>query len=544
MVRIHAAYFPAGDEFSLVVSSTRFFHPHIGEWFSHGFSGYFSPYPDLSLPNSNFLRPVANITYFLDSVVFGRHWSYYLWGNYLIEMALVVTVWYLARICFRLPAPVSLLITISAALSQAFSYQAIFRPSFAFDLLGALWALLALLSLLRQHWLLAWLFVLLAVLTKESAYYVAVAASAATLLLLWRLPLVQKFSRSAAYLVPLLLVVVLRKLDFEGGQGVYVLNELAGANPVKRIVLSLTHWPYLLPGEQHVFAFSAHNLFSLLLTATIWILLLILCVHALRGDRNAVALNELLTEPSVANTRILIIFLAGSLLLPLGLDLGPRFGASTTPLLFLCLGNLAATVQRSLLVKVVSIVVLAVTFIADAASFVDALTGSPMHREQALWARSRNMVDLLSREQEPVVFLVGDATESFSSPYFVQRFAGYHGTIVPVSNLGVGDCPREELTVTPESDSVYYIHSVDACGGNRLSGTFHMTAGPIRTFIRLLPQANVTYSARKGGWKDGQFSSEDLDIRIAPKIPSFAIVYPVSEKASSLVRISSASSKP
>lgn len=539
-VRIRPAYYPTGDEFSLLVHSTRFFQPTAVDWFRHGFSGYFSPYPDLSLPYSNFLRPVANFTYFLQSFLFGRHWADYLLGSYVCETALVVTVWYLARVCLKLPAPLSLLITVSAVFSPAFGYQAIFRPSFAFDLLGALWALLALAALLRRHGGAAWMFVLLAVLTKESAYYVALAACAATLLLLWEMRPVQRFVRAAAFLLPLLFAVVLRKLDFPGGQGAYVLNETAAGNPVKRLLLALTHWPYILPGEQHIFAVSAHNLFALFLTAGIWVLLLVFCVGALRRNRGVPAVHQAATYVGETNVRVLLIFFAGSLLLPLALDLGPRFGASTFPLLLLCLGT-AATTRLAPLGRWAAVGILAITLLADAGALAATLTGSGLRREQALWARSRNMIDLLRQEREPVVFLVGDASESFSSPVSVQRFAGYGGTLVPLSNLGIGPCPREQLIVQPEPGAVYAIHSVapESCGGNSLGATFFVTSGPLHTFTRHLPQATVTYDAHGGGWKDGQFLATDLDLRITPQVPAFAIVYPASENSPALLQATS-----
>ena len=384
---------------------------------------------------------------------------------------------------------------------------------------------------------------LLAVLTKESAYYVAPAACAAAWILQRGRGPAGRLSRAAAYLVPLLFAVLLRKLDFPGGQGAYVLNEAAGGSPVKKLLLAATHWPYMLPGEQHIFAFSAHNLLALSLTGAIWILLLVICAGALRRNRGNPAVSDGPTLLPAVNVQVLLIFFVGSLLLPLALDLGPRFGASTFPLLFLCLGTAATapTNRPAPLLSWAAIAVLAITLVADAGALLEALSGSAFHREQALWARSRNMVDLLSRERQPVVFLAGDASESFSSPTYVQRFAGYRGTVVPLSNLGVGHCAHEQLTVRPEPGSVYAIHLVapESCGGNSLGATFHTTPGPLHAFTRTLPQATVRYDAHGGGWKDGQFSAKDLEMRIFPKIPAFAIVYPVSEDSPALLEVTS-----
>jgi hypothetical protein len=55
-------YFPTGDFFSILVSST----PHSGdvaffEWFSSGYSSYFNPYPEFVVPYTNFIRPITNL---------------------------------------------------------------------------------------------------------------------------------------------------------------------------------------------------------------------------------------------------------------------------------------------------------------------------------------------------------------------------------------------------------------------------------------------------------------------------------------------------
>ena len=274
--RIRLAYSPAGDEFSLLAHSARVFHPQPGEWLLHGFSGYFSPYPDLSLPYSNFIRPMANVTYFAQSLLFGRHWSLYLLGSYAIAAALVGTGWFLARVCLRLRPSLALLATASCAFSPAFNYLVVFRPSFAFDLLGGLFALLVLSTLLRSRWLAAWLLVWCAVFTKESAYYAAPAACIAVFLLQSKLPAARRLLSASLYLLPLACILILRRLDFAGVQGVYVLNRASGTGPVGRALLGLTHWPYVLPGPGRV------RVFAMGMTGIVWCLLLLVAFEAVQ----------------------------------------------------------------------------------------------------------------------------------------------------------------------------------------------------------------------------------------------------------------------
>ncbi len=531
-------YFPAGDEFSLLVHSTRFFHPQPLQWFRHGFAGYFEPYPDLSLPYSNFLRPMANVTYWIESLVFGEGWSSYLLGNYLIVACLVATVWTIAWRFLRLPALVALAVTAAAAVCPAISYQAVLRPSFAFDLEGALWALLAIPSLVRRRWWLAGLFVTLALLTKETAYYAAPAAAAACFFLLRGEPLLRRSLPSLAYLLPLFCVFLLRRFDFPQGQGVYVLNETAGNSTVKRVILAGTHWPYTLPGEQHIFERSVHNLAALLLTLACWWLVGLFALRAFRARRSASPIPGAASFHRDTSVTVLFFFV-GALLLPLGLDLGPRFGASVYPLFFLVLGAMMAE-RGSPVVRVVALVLLVTATVASGTDLARSLFGPALHREQRQWARSRNLVNLLAHERLPVVFLVADASESFSSAANVERFAGYPGTIVPISNLDVGDCPRGVLEVTPLTGNGFATHSAlpASCGDNTLGATFHATPTRQSRFTRDLAEATVTYDAHNQGWSHGQFSASDLDIHILPRSKAFAVIVPQAEGSAELRRFS------
>ena len=51
---IRRYYFPSTDEFSLFVNSARMFHPSFSAWVLQGFSRYFMPYPDWSVPSRIF----------------------------------------------------------------------------------------------------------------------------------------------------------------------------------------------------------------------------------------------------------------------------------------------------------------------------------------------------------------------------------------------------------------------------------------------------------------------------------------------------------
>ena len=91
-LRVRDYYSPAGDEFSLFANSAKQFHPVFSEWFLQGFSRYFEPYPEWRFASTNFARPIVNAEYYLSSVLFGAHWSWYLLSNYFIQSLLVASV--------------------------------------------------------------------------------------------------------------------------------------------------------------------------------------------------------------------------------------------------------------------------------------------------------------------------------------------------------------------------------------------------------------------------------------------------------------------
>jgi hypothetical protein len=57
------------DDFALILDSARQYHPHPALWITHGFSNYFVNYPDLPQHGTHFCRPVANATFWLESLL-------------------------------------------------------------------------------------------------------------------------------------------------------------------------------------------------------------------------------------------------------------------------------------------------------------------------------------------------------------------------------------------------------------------------------------------------------------------------------------------
>ncbi len=424
------------------------------------------------------------------------------------------------------------LVALATVVSPAFSNQVIFQPSFGFDYLGGLCALLTLALLLRGRLSLAWLFTFLAVFSKESAYYSSVSACLVVFLTSRTFALRQRLNRSAAFLLPVIAVAALRRMAFTSLGGVYVLNDASSLSSIKRFILGLTHWPYTLPGEQHVFDLTVSNMASLLVSLVVWLLLLWISASAVHSLRS----GEPISTNTAEGSRIaVLVFLLGSLALAIPLNLTSRFGASTFPLLFLSLGGAfsAARSLRSLRLAFLAVIVLATG--TGLFSLEQQLSGPPLHHEQLKWARSRALVQHLSRDPSPVVFLVADAIETYSSPDSLQQFAKHVGQIVPVSNLGVG-CSSGTLQVQRLSTQDYLIRSTVAagCGSNSFAGAAWPQKVSGNRFERDLPQATIEYDSHDGPWLRSKLSSQDLEVHLYPKVSQFEILMPPSQDSSSI----------
>ena len=492
------------------------------EWFTRGFADYFKPFPDLATPYSEFLRPADNAVYYLNSLLFGSHWSAYLFANYLFAAALCAVVFAFAAGVLRLPALVTALVTCATIASPAYTYHVLYRPSFAFDYLGALFALLCALCLARGRLAPAWIFALLAVLSKETAYYTPLAAFAAVAVLNLGNRPQARWLRSALFLLPLALVALLRQLDFHGTTGAYVVTGLTPKGLLRNVVLGVTNWPYRLPGEQHIFELSAFNISSLLLSALVWVLLGAAILLLLREHRTATPPSPPRNHPALV---ILLIFLLGSCCFPVALGLAPRFGASTFPLLFLTLGALTITPVAKFSMRVAALLGLGLITLINLFTLTRTFSTTTLQPERDTWSLARNLLDQLSHDHHSTRFLLVDVTESFAAPASLQRFLGSPGKIIPVVNL-VGTChsgPLVHIANNPPS------FSLDAtgkptCGTYVLFATGRRPGDPGASVVRNLPEARIAYRSASPSLDPVAYSWNAVSIDLAPRDPSYAVL--------------------
>jgi hypothetical protein len=233
-------FFPFAEEWKIMPSSLPQF-AHVSKWFA-GFAAIATdPYPAWAVNSINFLRPMLNFVYWLRGEWFGEHWGAWLYFNFAF-LALSVGVLYLMLRCQRdhlterddgVGLSLALLMTVAfiampPLVSATSSFQAVLLPQMCFGRLLAIFILFACLSFSYRRYLLATLFLVFGLLTKEQGAPVAMALP---LVFAWlhRRELHKQWPRLLLLLVPIIAWFAARLLLFGSvSQNVYVLMRPTG----------------------------------------------------------------------------------------------------------------------------------------------------------------------------------------------------------------------------------------------------------------------------------------------------------------------------
>jgi hypothetical protein len=221
-----ATYAVRGDTAALMLHSTRFFPVNARDWLSQGFSDYFVNYPEATRPYTGFVRPVVNATLWAESLLAaGPNSPVFLLTGYLGHAACAGMVFLAARRIVGLsPRRAQLAAALFGGTLAAL--ELLHSPAFRADMLAAGFSLAALLA--ADEWrrggrgwalLVAWLLLLLALLSKETAvpapFLVAGWVAAAP----GDGPRRRRWAAAVALLLPLAVLALVRAA---GPQGAYV----------------------------------------------------------------------------------------------------------------------------------------------------------------------------------------------------------------------------------------------------------------------------------------------------------------------------------
>jgi hypothetical protein len=500
-VEVRKFWAPDGDEFALITNSARMFHPHPLEWFTQGYRDYLTVYPELTMPRSNFLRPVANLKYYLESIVFGTHWSSYLVTNYLFLALLTALTVYIGARYLKLSKWLLILLGVLTFLTPGQDFYAQFYPNSCLDMIAATFVAAALILLFEFQLPAALITLVAAILTKETAHFAPFAASLYLLLFAVR-PLTTKIKvYIALFPVPVVALYLWRSIVFSRSVGgVYILEGSSRFGLIKRVGIGFMQWPFhLYMYDTFGFDYStwSHRLIRHILMVVCVVFWVVLCRQLwdlVRQVRERRETGNLPISPARAAATILI-FLAGALVLPAAFNLTARFGAIAFPLLILFgLYTIATSTSKWLSrLWILFLAVLCLSSIQDRLYLFGRTSWMQMN-----WHISTSYVDTAAHSPAGVLFIVDDTTGHDASGKWLRIFSGHHGPIVRINsivyNVVPQQCQQASSVLTRQSESSFTVafHSV-TCGA------------------AILPAINILPPAQWHTTVDGEELNYDFD---------------------------------
>jgi hypothetical protein len=506
--QVRGRFVPAGHELPLIVNSTVMYHPHPLSWFTEGYSKYFIVYPALGSSGTNFIRPVANALYFLDSLLFGRHWSDYLLSSYVIFAAMVAGFVWLGTKHLGFNSFQAAALGILAFLSPAFDLTTIYQPNMVLDILGATLVIWSFACFFSQRYFPALLLMAVANFTKETTHFAPF-----VLVLCLALFSQRPYSRKLrAYMVlfplPVIAVYVLRRLDFKGNGGVYAIGSKV---PLSLRAARIFRWPF------HMFRFDygtypatrAIHLERLLwagCSILFWAVLAITLVRTFNRFRNffpqGKPTDQLRWLPRDTFAAACLLTLIGALVLPSLLNLEVRFAALVFPMIAM-LGIYFIAVSTSRAWQGIWIFLLAALTVSSLQTRIYAYSMAPAFHQS--WSQASHYMHAVQKAS-PGILLIVDDSSSPETVRFLPDYLHFQGEIVPISMSVSGSCWQSSRLTSEPDGLLIDFPTTPGCNVSRLAvygvtpTIWETHQGPVditytATAKGVLQQARVKYPA-------------------------------------------------
>jgi hypothetical protein len=200
--RVVSNYFPTSDDITLLVKSTSLFtFLNPLDWFTNGYLDYFRVYPEWSVTSKEILRPVANIILFINSILFGKNFNYYLYFNIFVHSVGVAITFYLSNKFLNSGNVVSYISSATMFFTSAVTNQHyFFYSSFVLDAVASILIFVAFIFSVKNRSILAFLFTAIILFTKETSLLIPFAVA----ITLWEI----NKSKSSKYFVFAFLVIL------------------------------------------------------------------------------------------------------------------------------------------------------------------------------------------------------------------------------------------------------------------------------------------------------------------------------------------------
>jgi hypothetical protein len=415
------------------------------DWFTQGHTRFFIPYPEWSIAQTGFARPVYQGTIFLAHFILDRHWSSYLAINYLALAGVAAIGFAIARRVLGLRSGEALMAAALVLLAPAVSEFSLGVVGAGSESLATLLIGCAFLALVGERRILCFFLLLAAMFTKETALWAPVAATA-TLLCDRRglRPLARK-AWAGAMLLPIALWFAQRIAFYGGIAGTYATTDYASP----RTFLALLGWKLLhlhpLFVSQQPFSAATGwapidqgiRIATALLLLVVLLAWALLVLRAVLGSARAVGSTPLPERrPFLLVSLWAAIGLAFYLLLAVG---SPRYAAAAVMFAWPVVVASALREHRPMLCA--ALAALLVLSLARTAHYVAALNPPHADSETAHFFRAIGTMDAALRDVPANIRQVYVFTEDGMvpvTPAYLQAFLGIGSTLIRVADISWG----------------------------------------------------------------------------------------------------------
>lgn len=499
---------------SELTSSAKMFHPHMLDWFDKPFSRYVSNYPDWN-PNlfRAFIRPGENFYYFLCSLLFGDNYAAYHLLTYVCVGAISAFTFYIAAEILGLGTMLSCFLAALTFISPAYTYGNLFVNAYAADPLAGFWIMAAVLFFLARRYIVAWVFLCIAVGTKETAWAMA-GCMALSLLFVMRGQIWRRLIAAFAYFLPLIAIICLRIHVFglhgavhsdetPRGQLVSGQSQVHQASghiaAILKLVDRFAKWPFgvLAQSRQYDHRFLvAFRIVGSIVDIFFWgVLAFLLAWFIVRLVRSGNILSWAKKEPQEWLPGFppaflpLIILTFGSLVFPLRFASDPRYGTGVYPLIFLSAGCLLTFHSPRLLRLTAWSLLLSIGLYGVILRVSDATYAVQMYRAE--WQFTGNYIAAIKASAGHPLFIVDDILGGENNSQAYQKFFGPDISVVRINDLEKDkDCrflPDHgpvpiQLSVSAHRDGPQEISIrsvVTGCAGHSFLGVPQLPTGPL-----------------------------------------------------------------
>jgi len=421
-LRQYLNYFPFGDEPAGLEGSNQ----GVVTWFTRGFSDVFTPFPQWTVPDTDFMRPGSSLVLRVNQMLFRQHYALYFAEFYLLQLASVWLVTLIAK-QFGLPGRWLSGIALLTAINPAFiNERSLTALSGSLDLWVGFLSLFSFFLLQRQRYLVALIPLTVGVFVKETAIVWPMAACLAVYVSTKR-----KFL-SVVFLSPLFVWVLIRQLVFEGSiLNVYALPLQSTREFSLLVIKGILNWPTGLAGPEaakrlladHSIRTHLPDVLIFATNALLWALL-ILIVWLVAGSTDG---SRRVFNADRRSLLPLVIWTSGALgfgiLAP---SPAARFGASiySFEILLFAIVCYLATNSRLRTAGALALALLSASFLWQARI--------TLHRNRTDPSYSmRQLVTALQRYGGggETIFILNSAL-SYSTPSYIAMFSGIHNRLV------------------------------------------------------------------------------------------------------------------